>query len=108
MARDPIHFDATRLRGYVELPARLASNQGFDGVWFRAADGSIRITESKWGLGRPGRTSYGEQGSNQWINATIQRMLKSNDPNVRETGRFLLEHEDEIVFELHRNLKTCE
>ena len=86
-----------RRAGYEELPARLSSNNGFDGVWIkRAANGDIAdlmITESKFasdGLLRLTTTkTMGRQMSAPWIDANIQRMLNSADPAVVRTGQLL-------------------
>ena len=86
-----------RRAGFDELPARLPGNQGFDGIWVkRGADGGILdivITESKYAssgkLRLTNTTTMGRQLSPQWINANIQRMVRSNDTAVRQAGRLL-------------------
>jgi hypothetical protein len=83
--------------GYEELPARLARNNGFDGVFVkRSAVGEIEdiiIFESKFSVsGRASLTktkTMGKQLSSEWIDANIQKMLNSADPAVRRTGMLL-------------------
>lgn len=84
-----------RRAGFEELPARLKSNNGFDGVWIRKnADGEITdliITESKFSsTGRaylPQTATKGQQLSEEWIEKTIKEMLKQrNNAAVRKTA----------------------
>ncbi len=93
-----------RRAGYEELPARLSRNNGFDGVWVkRGPDGRITdviITESKYsssGSASLTKTkTMGKQLSDQWIDGNIEKMLASDNPTVRATGEFLLEHRSAI------------
>jgi hypothetical protein len=83
--------------GYEQLPSRLASNNGFDGVFVKKApDGTvvdIIINESKFSsTGRPSfaNTNMGKQMSPGWINENIQKMMnRFDDPGVMEAGFFL-------------------
>ena len=87
--------------GFTELPARLASNHGFDGVWVKyAADGQVSqivITESKFSKsGRLvlGQTkTKGKQMSEEWVRKTIREMLRSGDKSVEDTAELLLKNE---------------
>lgn len=82
--------------GYQELPARLSSNQGFDGVFVKyGADGGpidIIINESKCtSTGRTSlsNTNMGKQMSSACIDENIQKMMNHVDTSVMETGFFL-------------------
>jgi hypothetical protein len=89
--------------GYQELPAKLASNNGFDGVfvkhdvWGRPSD--IIVNESKftstWNVSLS-NTGMGLQTSPSWINANIQKMLLSDDLAVRNTGKLLQENREMV------------
>ena len=90
--------------GFTELPARLPSNHGFDGVWTKMGkDGNLQIviTESKYnakGKLKLGNTKWkGKQMSDQWVRATIDEMINSNNPAVVQTGRFLDDNFDLII-----------
>jgi hypothetical protein len=87
-----------RRAGYEELPSKLPGNQGFDGVWVKKnAEGEITeivITESKFqkGGGKPRlkqTETMGQQMSDQWIKANIQRMIASGDPSLVRAGNLL-------------------
>lgn len=90
--------------GYQELPARLSSNNGFDGVFVRyGADGSpvdIVINESKFSstgsFSLANTKTMGRQLSSEWINGNIQKMLLSDDPAVVDTAR-LLRNNSELI-----------
>ena len=83
--------------GYQEMPARLSSNNGLDGVFvkydFSGNPIDIIITESKFSSS--GRASLvktitmGRQMSPEWIDANISKMMNSSDMMVMETGYFL-------------------
>jgi len=83
--------------GYQQLPSKMPGNRGIDGVFVKIApDGSIQdiiITESKYSS--TGRASLavtstkGKQLSQQWIDATINEMLRCSDVSVQQTGRLL-------------------
>jgi YD repeat-containing protein len=82
--------------GYAELPARLPSDHGFDGVFVKSQNGQvvdIIITESK--LSSTGRAyltntkTMGQQLSPQWIRANIDKMQASADPAIQQVGDFL-------------------
>ena len=83
--------------GYQELDARLTSNNGFDGVFVKyGAEGNpidIIINESKFSSsGKASLTktkTMGRQLDTEWIDANIQKMKKSADPAVMESGFFL-------------------
>ena len=83
--------------GYVEMPARLPCNTGFDGVFVKyKPDGTIDdiiITESKFSsTGRASLTetkTMGTQLSTEWVDANIKKMLDAADPAVEATGLFL-------------------
>lgn len=87
--------------GYKSLPCKLKSNNGFDGVYVKYKDGTddvidTIIVESKasWnGRAKFGNTkTMGKQMSNQWIRENIEKMKSSDDPLVKETGKFLLDN----------------
>ena len=90
--------------GYQELPARLSSNNGFDGVWIKHdSNGNIAdivITESKFSsTGSASLTNtktMGKQLSSEWIDANIQKMRLSADVDVRRTARMLERNRDLI------------
>jgi YD repeat-containing protein len=89
--------------GYQQLPSKLPSNNGFDGVFVRKApDGSpidIIINESKFsstGRASLSNTNMGKQMSPEWIDAKLRKMLVSDDPAVRATAR-LLRNNGELV-----------
>jgi hypothetical protein len=100
-ARAPLIFQRA---GYQELPARLPSNNGFDGVFIKYdADGvtpiDIIINESKFtSTGRVSlsNTNMGRQMSPEWIDANIQKMMNSSNQDVVETG-FMLDAYRNIV-----------
>lgn len=82
--------------GYMELEARLPSNNGFDGVFVKYdADGGVAdiiITESKFsssGKASVSKTDMGRQMGAEWIDANIQKMMLDSNPAVQETGLFL-------------------
>jgi hypothetical protein len=82
--------------GYQQLPSKLASNNGFDGVFVKYGPGGspidIIINESKFsstGRASLAKTNMGKQMSPSWINENIQKMMNSTDPAVMETGYFL-------------------
>lgn len=91
--------------GYTEMPARLARNNGFDGVWVKYnTDGSIKniiITETKFSSTRKASMantkSMGKQLSNRWIRENIRKMRKSDDPSVVETARILRNYSNPIT-----------
>ena len=90
--------------GYSALPARLPSNNGFDGVFVKYdVDGmtpiDIIINESKFtSTGRTSlsNTNMGRQMSPEWIDANIQKMRFSDDPAVVDTAR-LLRNNSELI-----------
>jgi len=83
--------------GYMELPARLPGDRGFDGVFVKfgpnGEPADIIIVESKYtssGYASLSQTkNMGQQMSTQWIQANINNMLRSLDPLLRSTGKFL-------------------
>lgn len=89
--------------GYEKLPSRLASNNGFDGVFVKKGpDGTvvdIIISESKFtstGRASLANTKMGKQMSPEWIDANIRKMMINDDPAVRATGR-LLRNNSELI-----------
>jgi hypothetical protein len=85
------------------MPAKLPSNNGFDGVFIkRGANGALTdiiINESKFtSTGRTSlsNTNMGKQLSDSWIDANIQKMMKSDDASVRATARLLQNNPDLI------------
>lgn len=82
--------------GYEELPARLPSNHGFDGVFVKKSPNGevteIIINESKFSssgnVSLP-TTNMGKQMSPEWIDANIGKMMNSADPAIVETGMLL-------------------
>ncbi|WP_218943453.1 hypothetical protein [Exilibacterium tricleocarpae] len=85
-------------RGYTEMQARLARNNGFDGVFVkRARNGrvvDVVISESKFSANGNARMSntrtMGRQLGVRWINANINNLLEypTGSPQ-RATGEFL-------------------
>jgi YD repeat-containing protein len=85
-------------QGYTEMPARLPSNNGIDGVFVqRARSGRILdivVNESKYagdGAARLSNTrTMGQQLSPQWIDANIQKMRREPlGSGERAAGDFL-------------------
>jgi hypothetical protein len=92
-----------RRAGYTELPARLSSNNGFDGVFVkydaRGQPIDIIINESKFasnGRARFGETNMGTQMGTRWIDGNINNMLRAADLDVQRTGRLLRENPELI------------
>ena len=82
--------------GYTQMEAKLASNNGFDGVWVKyGAEGNpldIIISESKFtstGSASLSKTNMGPQMSDSWIDGNIGKMMNSSNPVVMDTGYFL-------------------
>lgn len=83
--------------GYEELPSKLSGNRGIDGVFVkRGSDGNISdiiISESKFSSSGRATLSntkrMGRQLSDEWIDTNIQKMIRSSDPAVQQTGRLL-------------------
>ncbi|HAS6360217.1 TPA: hypothetical protein RQJ98_000527 [Vibrio vulnificus] len=88
---------ALQRASYQEMPARLSSNNGLDGVFVKYDSAGqpvdIIITESKFtSSGNASLTNtktMGKQISPEWIDANIQKMMNSSDMSVMETGFFL-------------------
>lgn len=85
--------------GYDELPARLPSNNGFDGVFVKRVEGKIVdiiITESKFaksGYARLSDTKHmGRQLDRRWIDANIEKMRRGDDAAIKETAELLLKN----------------
>jgi len=91
--------------GFQKLPSKVGPNNGFDGVYVKyGPNGEIVdlvINESKFSSATnaaddyTGKYSLGKtvqgyiQMSTEWINMNIDKMLKSKDPKVVETGEVL-------------------
>ena len=90
--------------GYQQLPSKLPGNRGFDGVFVRrgtaGAIDDLVVVESKFAAsGRaslPMTKTMGRQMSDQWIDSTVQRMLRAEDRSLRQTGRMLFDNQASI------------
>jgi len=91
--------------GYESLKCRLSSNNGPDGVFVKYnADGTISdlvVAESKYAANGYARLSttktMGQQMSWEWIDANINLMRMSADPEVAQTGDLLFLNRDVIA-----------
>ncbi|PHQ79003.1 MAG: hypothetical protein COB66_07725, partial [Coxiella sp. (in: Bacteria)] len=97
--------------GYQRLPSKLPRNQGIDGVFIKySADGKpfdILIVESKFsstGSYKLGDTKKGRQLSTTWIYATLEKMVGSQDPTVRETARTIRRYIPEKIVRVKLNM----
>jgi hypothetical protein len=94
-----------RRAGYKEIPARLSSNNGFDGVFVKyGPDGNpvkIVVTESKFSstgsFSLTNTKTMGRQLSPLWIDANIEKMRFSDDPAVVATARLLRSNSELIT-----------
>ena len=80
--------------GYQQLPSKLKSNNGIDGVYVKYdSKGRIKelvVGEAKFGNSKLGMTSMGKQMDAQWIEGNVSKMrFLGADKNVRAAGREL-------------------
>ena len=93
--------------GYIKLPSKVGSNNGFDGVYIKyGPNGEIQdiiINESKFGTSKLGKTVDGyKQMGPDWIDMNISKMKQSKDAEVRNTAKILEENIDIVRTKLNR------
>ncbi|MFN7558658.1 MAG: RHS repeat-associated core domain-containing protein, partial [bacterium] len=100
-------------QGYEKLNSKVGSDNGFDGVYVkRDKDGNITemvLNESKYsdsGRFKLSTSEAGKQMSDPWIKNTLDRMERSTDPSVSNTGAAIREAMQRGVVRTRGTLST--